>query len=108
MFYRDTSESLLDWAIKNCMKFHPSKCKSLMVSILKMPLLNVVPFIQFHYSMDRELVDYCEKDLGIDINGSLHFNFQSDMLYSKANQRLGFLKRTCHFVKNSEFKMALF
>ena len=58
--------------------------------------------------MDRELVDYCEKDLGIDINGSLHFNFQSDMLYSKANQRLGFLKRTCHFVKNSEFKMALF
>ena len=103
-------DSLLDWAIKNCMKFHPSKCKSLMVSRLKMPLLNVLPFIQFHYSLDKELIDYCEseKDLGININGSLNFNFHSDMLYSKANQRLGLLKRTCHFIKNSDRKRALF
>ena len=70
-----------------------------------MPLLNVLPFIQFHYSLDKELIDYCEsqKDLGNNMNGSLNFNFHSDMLYSKANQRLGLLKRTCHFIKNSDF-----
>ena len=36
---------LNDWALKNSMKFHPSKCKALMVSKAKMPLVNIVPFV---------------------------------------------------------------
>ena len=103
-------DSLMDWALKNCMQFHPAKCKSLMVSRSKMPFLNVLPFIQFHYSMGSKLIDYCEteKDLGININGSLNFSHHTDMLYSKANQRLGLLKRTCHFIKSLDRKRALY
>ena len=103
-------DSLLDWALKNCMKFHPSKCKSLMVSRSKMPLQNILPFIQFHYSMGRVLIDYCEteRDLGININGHLNFSYHADLLYSKANQILGLLKRTCHFIINCDRKRALY
>ena len=50
-------DSLVDWALQNCIKFHPSKCKVLMVSKLKMPLLNILPFVQFYYSMGRDLLD---------------------------------------------------
>ena len=103
-------DSLMDWALKNCMKFHPSKCKTLMVSRSKMPLLDILPFIQFHYSMGNNLIDYCEteKDLGININGTLNFTYHSDTLYSKANQRFGLLKRTCHFIQNTDRKRALY
>ena len=96
-------DSLMDWALKNCMKFHPSKCKVLMVNKSKLPLLNILPFVQFHYSMGKDLLDYCdsEKDLGIHVNGTLNFTYHADVLYSKANQRFGLLQWTCHFVKNS-------
>ena len=55
------------------MKFHTSKCKALMVSRCKMPLLNVLLFIQFKYSMGHERMNYCgsEKDHGIQINGTV-------------------------------------
>ena len=101
---------LYDWALKNKMKFHPSKCKVLMVNRSKLPFLNILPFVQFHYSMGDDLIDYCEveKDLGIHINGSLNFTYHSDMLYSKASQRFGLLKRTCNFVKNTDRKRALY
>ena len=101
---------LLDWALRNSMKFHPSKCKALMVSKCKMPLLNILPFIQYQYSMGQQMIDYCEveKDLGIHINGTLNFTQHSDLLYSRANQRFGLLKRTCHFVKNIKRKRALY
>ena len=101
---------LYDWALKNKMKFHPSKCKALMVNRSRLPLLDILPFIQFHYSIGDALIDYCdvEKDLGIHMNGSLNFTHHSDMLYSKASQRLGLLKRTCHFVKNMDRKRALY
>ena len=101
---------LMDWAMKNCMKFHPSKCKVLMVNKRKLPLIDVLPFIQYQYSLGTELIDYCnsEKDLGININGTLNFTYHTDILYSKANQRLGLLKRTCHFIKNTDRKRALY
>ena len=38
---------LYDWALKNGMTFHPSKCKVLMVSRLKIPLLNILPFVPY-------------------------------------------------------------
>ena len=103
-------DSVMDWALQNCMKFHPSKCKALMVSKAKMPFLDILPFVQYYYSLGTELIDYCEteKDLGIHINGTLNFSHHSDTLYSKANQRLGLMKRTCHFIKNSNRKRALF
>ena len=103
-------DSLMDWALTNCMKFHPSKCKALMVNKSKMPFVDVLPFVQYYYSMGSELIDYCdyEKDLGILVNGTLNFTNHVDTLYSKANQRFGLLKRTCHFIKNQNRKRVLF
>ena len=101
---------LFDWALRNKMKFHPSKCKVLMVSQYRPPLMDILPEIQFYYSLGSALLQYCEseKDLGILMNGSLNFTLHANMLYSKANQKLGLLKRTCHFVNNNRMKRALY
>ena len=101
---------LMDWAFRNCMNFHPAKCKALMVSKSKLPLLDIMPLVQFFYSMGDNVIDYCEseKDLGIYINGTLNFTEHSSFLYAKANQRFGLLKRTCHFVQNSNSKRILY
>ncbi len=101
---------LLDWAIRNKMKFHPSKCKVLSISTFRPPLIDVLPCIQYFYSMDSVLMDYVtsEKDLGIFMNSTLNFNEQANFLYSKANQKLGMLKRTCHFVTDINKRRVLY
>ncbi len=73
-------------------------------------MLGILPEIQYFYSLGDKIIDYCEseKDLGIHINGTLNFSYHADMLYAKANQRFGLLKRTCHFVKNMSAKRALY
>ena len=50
--------------------------------------------------MGSALLDYAEseKDLGITIYMTLHFTEHANILYSKANQKLGLLKRTCNFI----------
>ena len=100
---------LMDWAIRNKMRFHPSKCKVLMVSSFNPPFWDL-PFGQYHYSMGEDFLDYAdsEKDLGILINGTLNFNEHASMLYSKANQKFGLLKRTCHFVDSISRKRVLY
>ncbi len=103
---------LLDWAIRNKMTFHPSKCKVLSVSSFRPPLVDVLPGIQIYYSMGNEnvLLDYVdsEKDLGILMNPTLKFNEQVEALYSKANQKLGLLKRTAYFITEVNKKRALY
>ena len=81
-----------------------------MVSKSNPPLLNILPLIQFYYYLGSDLIDYCdyEKDLGIHINGTLNFTHHAELLYSKANQKLGLLRRTCHFVLNVRRKRALY
>ena len=81
-----------------------------MVSHSRPPLIDILPEIQFYYSMGSDILQYCdtEKDLGIHMNGSLNFSHHANMLYSKANQKLGLLKRTCHFVNNTRMKRALY
>ena len=101
---------LLDWSLRNKMRFHPSKCKVLMVSRFNPPLIDVLPFVQFFYTMGNNVLDYVssEKDLGITMNRTLNFTEHANCLYSKANQRFGLLKRTCHFVKNSSKRRILY
>ena len=92
---------LYDWSIRNKMKFHPCKCKVLSVTG-KMPqsLLSVLPFTRFTYSLGVDMLDCVdeEKDLGVIVTAQLNWNEQCDKIYSKANQKFGLLKRTCHFV----------
>ena len=66
---------LHDWSVLNKMKFHPSKCKVLMVSKHPPPFLNILPFIQFQYTKSDKILDYVDsdKDLGIDMNRTLNF-----------------------------------
>ena len=101
---------LLDWALQNKMIFHPSKCKVLMVSRYNLPLFDVLPFIQFYYTMDNNILDYVssEKDLGITMNRTLNYTDHTYILYSKASQRLGFLKRYCHFITNTSKRRILY
>ena len=101
---------LHNWALRNKMKFHPSKCKVLMVSKLNPPFIDVLPCIQYFYTLGNTLLDYTqsEKDLGITINRTLNFSEHTDSLYNRANQRFGLLKRTCHFVDNNAKRRVLY
>ena len=91
---------LLDWSIRNKMKFHPSKCKVLMISRFNPPLVNELPCIQYFYYLGNSLLSYIDygKDLRIMMNQTLHFTEHTNFLYSRANQRFGQLKKTCHFI----------
>ncbi len=100
---------LLDWAFKNKMNFHPSKCKVLSMSRSQSPFIGILPFIQYFYTMGDLLLDYTEseKDLGIFMNSVLNFNDQANYLYGKANQKLGMLKRNCYFVMDTNRRKVL-
>ena len=82
----------MDWALKNCMKFHPSKCKVIMVSKSRMSYIDILPLVQFYYSIGREIIDYCEteKDLGIHINGTLNLVIMLMFYTQKQVKDLGF------------------
>ena len=101
---------LFDWALKNKMKFHASKCKVLMVSKFSPLLLDILPFVQFFYKMGDSILENTEteKDLGILMNRTFNFTDHSNFLYGRANQRFGLLKRTCHFVHSIEKRRVLY
>ena len=103
---------LLDWAIRNKMKFHPAKCKVLSVCNLnsRSPFLGILPCIEYPYTLGGAILDYTEseKDLGIHINPTLNFNEQALFLYAKANQKLGMLKRNCYFVNDIKKRKVLY
>ena len=110
-------EYLNNWALKNKMKFHPQKCKVLSVCNRESPLTErsslgifIFPFIRFHYHLGGVPLEYAdsEKDLGILVNPNFNFSDQHDALLSKANQKFGLLKRTCHFVNDIKRKRALY
>ena len=64
----------------------------------------------FIYTLGSILIDYtlCEKDLGINTVPKLSWVEHTDILYSRANQRLGMLKRNCSFVSNLRKRRALY
>ena len=103
---------LLDWAMRNKMKFHPSKCKVLSVSnpTSYSSFFNILPCVQYFYTMGDTILDYTdsEKDLGIVMNSTLNFNDHANLLYSKANQKLGMLKRNCYFVSDTNRRKVLY
>ena len=89
--------SLMNWASSNKMKFHSSKSHVLTIT----NAIGSGPDNNFIYAMGNSPINYTdiEKDLGIYIQGKLNWTQHCDKLYSRANQRLGLLKRTCHFIK---------
>ena len=100
---------LLQWSINNKMKFHPNKCKVLSVTNERKEI--IFPFTDVYpYHMGSDVLDYVqsEKDLGVHVTTNLLWNEQCNMLYAKANSRLGLTRRTCHFTKNTQQKRALY
>ena len=81
--------SLSTWVTRNKMKFHPDKSKVLEV------YNGTISINSFSYTLNSDTIEYtpCEKDLGVNIVPKLTWTEHSDILYSKANQRLGILKR---------------
>ena len=96
--------SLSQWATRNKMKFHPDKSKVLDV------YNGTVCINSFSYTLNSKTIEYTprEKDLGVHIVPKLTWTEHSNILYSRANQRLGMLKRNCDFVKNVEKRRILF
>ena len=91
------------------MNFHPQKCKVVSIAQRLLPLLGILPNIQYIYTLGECPLDYVdsEKDLGVDININLNFNKQCERLLSKANQQFGLTKRNCYFVKDIKRKRTL-
>ena len=99
-----------NWAINNKMNFHPGKCKVLSVSTTIPPFTNVLPFVQYMYELGGNILDYteCEKDLGVEMTPNMNFTSQCNRLYSKANQKLGMLRRNCYFVNDVRQRRTLY
>ena len=95
---------LENWATINKMKFHPDKTNILSVSN------STITDNSFIYTIGSIPIEYtpCQKDLGIKIVSKLIWTEHSNFIYSKANQKLGLLKRTCNFVSNTRKRRSLY
>ena len=101
-------ESLNNWAIRNKMKFHPSKCKVL--SITNEHVQWILPFDRYPYTLSNIAIDYVtsQKDLGVHVTNTLNWSLHCKTLAVKATNMLNLVKRTCHFTKNKDQKRVLY
>ena len=102
-------DRLFNWSIKNKMTFHPRKCKVLSVT-LQRNILDNLPFNIYLYELNHTVIDYVTSqiDLGVEINNKLLWGAHCHSLVTKANSKLGLLKRTCHFTTNRRQKRAFY
>ena len=72
--------------------------------------LSMLPFVAFHYKLGEKLLEYAdnEKDLGVDITSNFSYNGHCDKIISRANQKLGMLRRTCNFVNDVKRRRILY
>ena len=70
----------------------------------------MLPFVAFHYKLGENLLEYAdnEKDLGVDITSNFSYNGHCDKIISRANQKLGMLRRTCNFVNDVKRRRILY
>ena len=101
---------LYDWSIRNKIKFHPNKCKVLSVAISYPLFFGILPFSQYSYSLGENPLEYVESetDLGVAVTTNLDWSDQCLKVYSRASQKLGLTRRTCHFVTNQQHRRVLY
>ena len=89
------------WSINNKMNSHSKKCKAVAINH-KPSSLPMLPFVAYHYNLGENLLEYAdsERDLGVDITSNFIYNEHCDRIISRANQKLGMLRRTCNFVND--------
>ena len=97
------------WSLNNKMNFHLQKCKAVSIKHRPSPLA-MLPFVAYHYHLGENLLEYAdiEKDLGVNINKNFNFNEHHDIILTRANQKLGILKRECYFVNDMERRRVLY
>ena len=90
------------------MKFHPDKCK--VVAITNKSLIYLLPFYGYFYCLNDKVLNYenSERDLGVIINSRISWKSQCEWLVQKANQKLGLVRRSCYFIKNSKKRWVLY
>ena len=108
-------DALQKWAVENKMKFHPDKCKVVSISNrasehLIIQMWSMLPFLSFVYTLNGSSLDFSEseKDLGVIVTTDLNWDENLHTLYQKASSRLGLMKRTLHFIKDSRQKRAFY
>ena len=93
---------LEEWSNKWLLRFHPDKCQVLHVSRARNKLTN--PYTLFGTQLQvTESIKY----LGINITSDLRWNKQVDAVRSKANSKLGFLRRNVR-VASTQLKSQLY
>ena len=99
-------DRLNNWASENKMKFHPSKCKVLIISSRSSD--PAIP--TFAYRLGTSPLNFAdvETDLGVDITPKLSWNSQCNRLYSKACQQLGIVRRNGHIISDLKSRRALY
>ena len=97
------------WSLNNKMKFHPDECEVVTIKQRQSPLA-MLPIVAYHYQLAETLLSHAdsEKDLGVHVNKSFNFNEHCENILTKANQKFGVLKRTCHFVTHSNRRRVLY
>ena len=97
-------DALHRWSIENKMRFHAQKCKVLSINHVHNNLFSELPFFLFRYEINNAIMDYFEeeKDLGVIITNKFKFSNHRQEILSKALNQFNLLRRTCHFVKNSQ------
>ena len=93
-------DALQDWSNKWLLKFHPDKCKLLIIGKRKLQT-------QFHLNStggrhNLECVNEM-KDLGVTIDSNLTFESHIQEKVNKANRMVGLIRRTFMFLDESTF-----
>ena len=101
-------DKLVQWSKKNLMTFNLEKCKAM--AITNKCLDFSLPFYDFFYHLDNEILDYAtnEKDLGVICDHKLSWTTQCDSIIVKATSQFNFVRRTCYFITNSKQRYELY
>ena len=96
-------DALLDWSLSNEIYFQPAKCKNVRISRKR-----VSPPRTYNLNgFDLEVVK-SEKDLGVIIANDTSWKEHIVMIVAKVNRVLGFLKRHCAGLVDSEALLRLY
>ena len=91
------------WARSWRLKFNPKKCKVLIITRKRRPLLT-------DYSLDGHVLDHVpsEKDLGMSVCSDLTWSIHIRELITKANRLLGLLRRSAVKVRSTNARRCLY
>ena len=69
----------------------------------------MLPFVAYHYQLADTLLSYADSEKArVHVNKNFNFNEHCENILTKANQKIGVLKRTCHFFTHSNRRRVLY